>query len=225
MKEIIRNGILYTVKNDDTKEVRVGNNSDIYLNGIKGKIDPVLRFPSHVFDNGVSYEVTSVGKNAFYSCTSLTAVVFPNTIKTLEHGCFSDCLNMSTIEFLPGSKLEVIDGQVFCRSYRVKAVILPESLKSIQFWAFFLMNDLKLIVYAGKRMFNEDVFGLNEHRYDDVQSKNVTILVRKDYRYNTFGLRNVTRSSDVKPQMKQTCRVMRRSFNNLISVSILLMCY
>lgn len=217
MSEIIKEGLLYTIISEEKREVRVGNNTKIKVNAIRGEINPVLKFPSHISYNSKTYEVVSIGVYAFYGCSSIVAVIFPNTIRTLDSCAFSDCSEMSSIEFLPGSRIETISNQVFCRSYKVKVVILPETLKILQVWSLFLMHELKLVVYAGKYVFKEDVFGDDCHDFDSVQSYNVTILVRSDYPSDTFGKRKVTQSSDVKPQAKHTCRVQSHSFNKMLS--------
>lgn len=225
MSEIIHENILYTLITERSREVRAGNNTNIHRNAVRGEINPILRFPSHIYDQGVTYKVTRIGQSAFYSCTEIVSVVFPNTIQELESCCFSDCPNMSAIEFLPGSQIKSIGVQVFCRSYRVKVIILPESLKTLSKWAFVLMTDLKLVVYPGKHVFNSDVFGDGAYGNDSLQSRNVTILVPNNYKGDKIGTRNVTQSYDVRPQIRQTCRISPHAFNKQISLLLFILYY
>lgn len=81
-----------------------------------------LRIPSEVIYEGKSYIVTGMYYDAFSSCTTLTKVIFPKTLKQLDYGAYNSfnknpffgCTALTTIDVEEGnSALCSIDGVLF----------------------------------------------------------------------------------------------------------------
>ena len=71
--------------------------------------------------------VRVIDRYAFYQCSNLTSVEFPEGLKKIGVGAFERC-NLTSVEFPEG--LEEIGNDAF-RGCKLKSVKLPESLKII----------------------------------------------------------------------------------------------
>ena len=83
--------IYFNILSDSTVSVtypRFYNNSYYY-----GFTKPTgnLIIPSTVTQNSQLYHVVSIGANAFYSCTGLTAVSIPSSVTIINDGAFNHC--------------------------------------------------------------------------------------------------------------------------------------
>lgn len=62
----------------------------------------VVKIPSTVKRDQVTYTVKSIGAKAFLDCDSLGAIVLPPTIESIGDSAFMDCINLKSIE-IPNS--------------------------------------------------------------------------------------------------------------------------
>lgn len=87
--------------------------------------DGVIEFPTNV---------TTVGKSAFYGCTSITALKFTEKITTVGSNAFRGCTGIKFAYFPKTVDAEtvVIDGSTFYGCSALKAIALPDALKTIQ---------------------------------------------------------------------------------------------
>lgn len=53
--------------------------------------------PNSITYEDISYSVTSIGDNAFSSCSELSAITIPNSVKSIGFSAFSDCSKLSAI--------------------------------------------------------------------------------------------------------------------------------
>ncbi len=83
-------GIYYNIIGDEL-EVTYGNH--------KYKGDIVI--PSVVEYSGKNYNVTSIGYQVFYGCSSLTSITIPESVTKIEDLAFSGCTNLAAIFNLP----------------------------------------------------------------------------------------------------------------------------
>ena len=58
-----------------------------------------LTIPSTVTHGGTTYDVSTIGRNAFNGCTGLTSVVVSDGISRIEYGSFCGCSSLSSITF------------------------------------------------------------------------------------------------------------------------------
>ena len=79
-------------------------------------------------------KLESIQGGAFKGCSSLKAVDIPDTVTYIAKSVFCDCINLEFAK-LP-KKLEIIDWFLFRNTPRLKSVILPDFLFSINMHAF-----------------------------------------------------------------------------------------
>ena len=102
-------GIYYNITNSATKEVEVtfqGNSSTLYYEYTGNVV-----IPESVVYNGVTYNVTAIGYDAFRSCSGLTSVEIPNSVTSIGSSAFNGCYYLTSIE-IPNSVI-TIGGDAF----------------------------------------------------------------------------------------------------------------
>ena len=80
----IKIGKLYYNLDDETMTASVAASPDKY----SGEVT----IPASVEYNSATYDVTSIGDQAFLNCTNLTTVTIKNGVKTIGAGAFTDCI-------------------------------------------------------------------------------------------------------------------------------------
>ena len=134
-QNFVFNGIVYGVTSDVEQTVAVMNYSTLLSNAYSGSIT----IPQTVENNGTTYNVTALGESAFESCTGVTHLNLPSTVRSLGSYCFYNT-NFTTLQ-LPDS-LRSIGDHAFLYS-RVGSLHLPASFEEYgesAFWARNLSN-------------------------------------------------------------------------------------
>ena len=114
-------------------------------NGYEGDII----IPETVVSNRTSFLVTSIGENAFFSCTSLTSITLPNSVKSIGMGSFTYCESLTSIT-IPDS-VKVIADMAFFHCELLTEITIPGSVKSLGHDVFSNCFSLKTITYNGTR--------------------------------------------------------------------------
>ncbi|NLL95292.1 MAG: leucine-rich repeat protein, partial [Thermoplasmatales archaeon] len=132
--EFEHNGIKYRVVAsgaDKKVGLSVMPKTPIYSGGI------VLPGPWNGYAGTDTYEfsVTAIGENAFKSCTDLTSVSIPSTVKTIGNMAFY-MSNLATVTFTGTSQLETIGENAF-RGTRLTSFELPGTVTKIGVYAFY----------------------------------------------------------------------------------------
>ncbi len=83
--------------------------------------------------------VETVRSKAFYKCTKLTNVVFPETVISIEEKAFFRC-SLEELT-LPGN-LEFIGKDAFAYCSNIKTVTIPKTIKQIDEYAFYNCTSL-----------------------------------------------------------------------------------
>ena len=99
--------IYYTLTNNRT-ELAVsygGSNYISYSNEYSGNVV----IPESVTYNGKTYSVTSIGYEAFRSCSGLTSVTIPNSVTSIGNFAFYSCSSLTSI-IIPYSVTSIGEG-------------------------------------------------------------------------------------------------------------------
>ena len=91
-------GIYYNIFSDETAVVTYGEE--------KYSGDVVI--PSSITVEGKEYTVTSIGKDAFNACRSLTSVIIPNSVTSIGESAFYFCLSLTSVT-IPNSVTSIGD--------------------------------------------------------------------------------------------------------------------
>ncbi len=90
--------------------------------------------PASVEYNDEEYAVTSIGSEAFRSCSSLKAVRIPNSVKSIGSDAFCGCSSLTSIVIPDG--VTSVEWNTFGDCSSLSSVTLPNSIKSICYAAF-----------------------------------------------------------------------------------------
>ena len=82
--------------------------------------------PSTVNHKGVTYQVTTIGEDAFYDCTGMTSVWIPTTVKRIEAAAFYYCTALTSV-VIPESVYYIGDWN-FYASEQLTMAFLPSTL-------------------------------------------------------------------------------------------------
>lgn len=120
------NGIYYNLSGTNA-EVTFRDNS---YNSYSGSVN----IPASVTYGGTTYNVTSIGNNAFYNCKNLTSVTIPTGVTTIGAYAFQGCVNLSSISFPDG--LTSIGTDAFYKCSSLPSLTIPSSVTSINHFTF-----------------------------------------------------------------------------------------
>ena len=88
-------------------------------------------------------QITSVGNNAFYGCTSLTSINLPN-VTTIDGGSFSSCSALTNVELPNLTECVKYTGSQFAYCSALERIRLPK-ITSLTNQMFFQCTNLKVI--------------------------------------------------------------------------------
>ncbi len=93
----------------------------------------VAEIASRITYKGNTYEVTSIGEDAFRMCSGLTSVIIPNSVTSIGDGAFSYCGGLTSVT-IPNSVTSIGEGTFW--GCGLTSVSIPNSVTSIGESAF-----------------------------------------------------------------------------------------
>lgn len=92
--------------------------------------------------------VTTIRFNAFEGNSNMTSVMIPASVTKINGGAFSDCKNLRSVTFQPGSQLEVINGAAFEGCSALESIFIPDGVGYIAQDTFNGCSSLKSVVFG-----------------------------------------------------------------------------
>ena len=93
--------------------------------------------------------VTSIGDCAFEACINLTNVVIPDSVTSIGDYAFAFCTNLTEIIIPEGMK--EIPRQSFDSCSQLTSIVIPNSIETIGEWAFSNCYNLTEIIFNGTK--------------------------------------------------------------------------
>ena len=149
----------YSSSSSTTVSVAKAQNGTNY-NGLTNVV-----IPETVEDNGTTYNVTSIGDNAFSYCSSLESVNISEGVTSIGNGAFSDCPCLENINF-PESIIS-IGNNAFSGCSSLTNITIPKGVTSIECYAFFSCICLESVTISESvESIDDGVFGWCESLKD-----------------------------------------------------------
>ena len=137
-------GIYYNLESATKKaEVTFGNWSAWSYNDGDGRYFGAIVIPESVVFEEESYNVTSIGYEAFENCRDLTSVTIPNSVTSISGLAFYGCNNLTSVT-LPNSVVS-IEGGAFQGCSGLASVAISNSVTSIGEYAFYGCSGLSSV--------------------------------------------------------------------------------
>lgn len=124
------NGLYYNRLSDNEVEVT-------YKKYFGGSYSGTLNIPEKVMKDGISYDVTAIGKRAFYECNGLTGkLIIPTSIKIIGDYAFYYCSGFTGSLTIPNSVTSIDYGAFAGCIGLTGSLTIPNSVSSIGSFAF-----------------------------------------------------------------------------------------
>ena len=129
--------LYYKITSENTVEV-INPTSDLY-GGPPKKIvyKNTIIIPQEVTYKENIYQVTSIGRDAFYNCTKLTSVEIPGSVTEIGKRAFYGCTDLRSVNIPKG--VTTIESETFCGCLKLTPNI-PNTVKIIRIDAFGCCN-------------------------------------------------------------------------------------
>ena len=92
--------------------------------------------PSNTVINNIRDDTIVIADYAFSGRENLTSITIPESVRSIGHFAFFDCISFTGITFAEGSQLETIGSRAFYDCTSLTSITIPESVRSISHFAF-----------------------------------------------------------------------------------------
>jgi len=132
------NGVYFSITNQDAGTVSVTSGDNKYAGDIT--------IPESVSHEGKTYAVTAIGNNAFQTCTELTSVSLPASLKIIGSRAFSLCTGLSSITIPEG--VTSIEDYSFSGCSSLTSVSVPNTVASLGREAFSHCSGMTSVTFS-----------------------------------------------------------------------------
>ncbi len=92
--------------------------------------------------------VTRIGNGAFSNKSWIKSVVIPDSITTIGSNAFKDCIDLTSVNFLPNSQLSSIGDYAFSNCISLTSITIPDSVTEIWHFTFAYCSALTSIDFG-----------------------------------------------------------------------------
>ena len=139
----------YKVTSSDASNATVEYAAPTNVNGEE------ITVPDTITVNGVTYQVTSIAKNAFKNNKKIKKIILGNNIKTIGDNAFSGCVNLKTVKL--GKNVTTIGNKAFYNCKKLNAITIPTKVNKIGKQAFYKCSQLKKITIKTSKLTKKNV--------------------------------------------------------------------
>ena len=157
------------------------NGNDVTVTSGDQKYEGDVRIPATVMNDGISYDVTAIGADAFNYCGNLTAIEIPSTVTSIGSQAFYFCGKLAVLT-IPGSVksignyafagcgittlelsegIETIGASAFHNCSKLTSITIPSTVESIGKSAFSRTDALCSISVAADNTIYDSRNGCN----------------------------------------------------------------
>lgn len=143
----------------------------------KSKAKGKITIPNTMKVDGVSYTITTIGKNAFKGNKKITSVKLGSKIKVIEANAFSGCTKLKSVTL--GKNVTTIGDKAFYKCKKLTKITIPSKVSKIGKQAFAGCSKLKNITIKTKKLTTKNVGnkafkGIHSKATIKVPGKNLT---------------------------------------------------
>ncbi len=152
------------------KKVILNNNAIVSEDNHFGSPTPITRyFGTQVEEYVLGEDVTSIGYDAFYNCSSLISVQMSNSVISIGESAFQGCHNLTSVKM--SDNLTSIGQFAFQECYNLASITIPRGVTDIE-WVFGGCNGFtKVVINSNAIMSKNYNAGSSLSRYFGYQVK------------------------------------------------------
>ena len=138
-----------------------GNEAEVTSSNNPGSYSGILVIPEFVGKDEKTYRVTSIGEEAFLDCRTLTSITIPNYLTHIGSYAFFGCRSLTEVHIKDMEAwCKITFGEshsnplyyakhLYMNGQEIKDLTIPDSIATINNYAFYNCSDLKTITLPG----------------------------------------------------------------------------
>lgn len=146
-------GIYYNILTENTCAVTFAG--DTY-NSVADEYEGDVTIPATVSNDGIEYNITTIGSRAFTNCKNLVSISMPNSITTIERAAFSGC--SSLLELTIPENVTLIPNSMCVSCASLENIVIPDGVETIESSAFFNAGLTSITLPSTITKINTDAF-------------------------------------------------------------------